>query len=89
MLQAALVKPDTAIDIAMYTYKGKLPDLVMFEDEEPVDALLKWGKLAAKDNHPIVREPIHWEILDELCNHKESLTCTWTRAWEFLNIWDP
>jgi hypothetical protein len=81
-----LVEPDTAVDIAMHTYEGKLPDLVIFEDEEPVDALLKWGKLAAKDHHPIVREPIYWEILDELCNQTETLTCTRTRAWEFLNM---
>ena len=115
VLQAALVEPDTAVDIAMHTYEGKLPDLVVLEEEEPVDALLKWGKLAAKgaspcffpfpflpgmlslrsthislvpttDHHPIVREPIYWEILDELCNHTESLNCTRTRAWEFNNM---
>ena len=86
ILQTLLIEPDTQVDIAMHTYEGKLPDLVIFEDEEPVDALLKWGKLAAKDHHPIVREPIYWEILDELCNHTESLNCTRTRAWEFLNM---
>mmetsp|Transcript_1324 Transcript_1324/g.2858 ORF Transcript_1324/g.2858 Transcript_1324/m.2858 type:complete len:850 (+) Transcript_1324:50-2599(+) len=86
VLQAVLVEPDTAVDQAMHTYEGKLPDLIVFEDEEPVDALLKWGKLAAKDHHPIVREPIYWDILDELCSETESLTCTRTRAWEFLNM---
>ena len=86
VLQAVLVEPDTAVDQAMHTYEGKLPDLIVLEDEEPVDALLKWGKLAAKDHHPIVREPIYWEILDELCSETESLTCTRTRAWEFFNM---
>lgn len=86
VLQALLVEPDTAVDIAMHIYEGKLPDLIIFEDEEPADALLKWGKLAAKDHHPIVREPIYWEILDELCNRTEILHCSRTRAWEYLSM---
>lgn len=85
-LQAVLVEPDTDIDKAMHVYEGKLPDIVILEGEEPVDALLKWGKLAAKDHHPIVREPIYIEILDELCHKTENLNCTRTRAWEFLNL---
>ncbi|KAL3795817.1 hypothetical protein ACHAW5_004767 [Stephanodiscus triporus] len=86
VMQASLVEPDTAVDQAMHKHEGKLPDLIIFEDEEPVDALLKWGKLAAKDHHPIVREPIYWEILDELCTRTESLRCSRTRAWEFLSM---
>ena len=85
-LQAVLVDPDTDVDKAMHVYEGKLPDIVVLEDEEPVDALLKWGKLAAKDHHPIVREPIYVEILDELCQKTEILNCTRYRAWEFVNL---
>jgi hypothetical protein len=85
-LQAVLVEPDTDIDKAMHVYEGKLPDIVILEGEEPVDALLKWGKLAAKDHHPIVREPIYVEIFDELCHKTDNLNCTRTRAWEFLNL---
>ena len=85
-LQAVLVEPDTDVDKAMHIYEGKLPDIAVLEDEEPVDALLKWGKLAAKDHHPIVREPIYVEILDELCRKTETLNCTRTRAWEFTNL---
>lgn len=91
ILQTLLIEPDTQVDQAMHTFEGKLPDLVVIEDEEPVDALLRWGKIAAKEHldenwTPIVREPIYYEILDELCNQTESLTCTRTRAWEFLNM---
>eukprot|EP00804_Cyclotella_cryptica_P019004 CCRYP_006482-RA/>CCRYP_006482-RA protein AED:0.06 eAED:0.03 QI:0/0/0/1/1/1/5/0/940 len=96
VLQAVLVEPDVAVDEAMHTFEGKLPDLVIFEGEEPVDALVKWSKEAAKvgteaaakqeDWRPIVREPIYWEILDELCSKTEGLTCTRQRAWEFLNM---
>jgi len=91
ILQTLLIEPDTQVDQAMHTFEGKLPDLVVFEDEEPVDALLRWGKIAAKEHldenwTPIVRQPIYYEILDELCNQTESLTCTRTRAWEFLNM---
>jgi len=49
ILQAVLVEPDVSVDKAMHTFEGRLPDLIIFEGEEPVDALLKWGKEAAKD----------------------------------------
>lgn len=84
VLQAVLVEPNADIDQAMHTYEGRLPDIVIYEDEEPVDVLLKWGKEASKEHHPIVREPIYWELLDELCNKTEGLTCSRMRAWEFL-----
>ena len=86
ILQAVLVEPDTSVDKAMHTFEGKLPDLIILEGEEPVDALLKWGKEAAKDHHPIVRENIYWELLDELCNQTESLSCERNRAWEYLDL---
>eukprot|EP00986_Skeletonema_menzelii_P016476 scaffold14743_cov74-Skeletonema_menzelii.AAC.1 len=74
ILQAVLVEPNVSVDKAMHTLEGKLPDLIILEDEEPVDALLKWGKEAAKVHHPIVRENVYWELLDELCNQTESLS---------------
>ena len=94
VLQAVLVEPDVAVDEAMHTFEGKLPDIIIYEGEEPVDALVKWGKEASKvgteasakqeDWRPIVREPIYYEILDELCNRVDNLVCTRKRAWEFL-----
>ncbi len=86
ILQAVLVEPDNAVDQAMHTYEGKLPDLIIYEDEEPVDALLKWGKEAARKHHPIVREPIYNEIFDELCSKTDKLKCTRARAWESLKM---
>jgi len=85
-LQVVLVEPDNAVDQAMHTYEGKLPDLIIYEDEEPVDALIKWGKEAARKHHPIVREPIYNEIFDELCNKTDKLKCTRSRAWESLKM---
>ena len=91
ILQAVLVEPNTAVDKAMHVYEGRLPDLIILEDEEPADALIKWGgsipaaKSPETDLHPVVREPMYWEILNELCN-KTSLICTRNRAWEFLNL---
>ena len=94
VLQAVLVEPDVAVDEAMHTFEGKLPDLVIYEGEEPVDALVKWGKEASKvgtdanskqeDWRPVVRESIYYEILDELCNRVDGLQCNRERAWEFL-----
>ena len=86
VMQAALIEPDTQVDIAMHAYEGKLPDLVIHEDVEPIDALIAWAKLASKDHHPIVRESIYHEILDELCNQTETLVCTRTRAFEKLEM---
>jgi len=86
ILQVVLVEPDNAVDQAMHTYEGKLPDLIIYEDEEPVDALIKWGKEAARKHHPIVREPIYNEIFDELCNKTDKLKCTRSRAWESLKM---
>jgi hypothetical protein len=86
ILQAVLVEPNPSVDKAMHTFEGKLPDIIVLEGEEPVDALLKWGKEAAKDHHPIVRENIYWELLDELCTETESLSCTRDRAWEYLDL---
>ena len=86
ILQAVLVEPDTSIDTAMHTFEGKLPDLLVLEGEEPVDALLKWGKEAAKHHHPIVRESIYWDLLEELCEQTESLICVRDRAWEYLDM---
>lgn len=93
-LQSLMVEPDERVDKAMHVYEGKLPDLEILENEEPVDALLRWGKLAAKehldakDYQSIVRQPIYLEILEELCGDpsKTSLTCTRTRAHEFLSM---
>lgn len=93
-LQSLMVEPDERVDKAMHVYEGKLPDLEILENEEPVDALLRWGKLAAKehldakDYQSIVRQPIYLEILEELCGDqsKTNLTCTRTRAHEFLSM---
>jgi hypothetical protein len=48
VLQAVLVEPMDEIDEAFHTFDGKLPDLIILEGEEPVDALVKWGKEASK-----------------------------------------
>merc|ERR1712038_340014 len=86
MVQFLFVEPKDNIDQAMHIHEGKLPDLVILEDQEPVDAVLRWGKLAAKDHHPIVREPIYWDVLDRVCNEIKYGKCTRRRAWEYIDM---
>jgi len=81
--QALFIEPSNEIDQAMHLHEGKLPDLLIFEDEEPVDAILRWGELAAKSHHPIVREPIHWDVLDKVCM---TIVCRRKRAWESIDM---
>jgi len=81
-----LIEPIDGIDSAMHMHEGKLPDLTIFEEEEPADAVLKWAKEAARKHHPIVRKPIHLEILEKVCNDTRHLTCTRTRAWESIDM---
>jgi hypothetical protein len=86
IFHANIIEPENAIDQAMHMYEGQLPDLVVFEDDEPVDVLLKWGKLASKDHHPIVREPIYWDILQKVCSEIRFISCRRTRAWRSIDM---
>ena len=84
--QARFIEPTNEIDHAMHVHEGKLPDLIILETEEPVDKILKWGKLAAKDHHPIVRESIYWDILNKVCREIKHTKCERKRAWESIDI---
>ena len=84
--QVTLIEPSDSIDQALHIYEGKLPDFHVYEGDEPVDALLKWGKLAAKDHHPIVRESIYWEILGKVCAEIQYESCKRKRAWEYIDM---
>ena len=84
--QVTLIEPSDSIDQAMHIFEGKLPDLKVFEEEEPVDALMKWGKVAAKDHHPIVRESIYWNLLDKMCTEFQYGSCKRQRAWEYIDM---
>ena len=75
IIQTTLIEPKNEIDHAMHLFEGKLPDLVILEGQEPVDAVLLWGKAAAKDHHPIVREPIYWDVLDKVCAEIKHTQC--------------
>ena len=83
-LHTLFIEPVNDIDRAMHVFEGKLPDLFIYEGEEPADSILRWAKEASRRFHPIVRQPIHWEILDKICI--ESLTCTRRRAWEVIDM---
>ena len=85
-VQAYIIEPLDYIDKAMYEHEGKLPDLFIYEEEEPIDAILRWGKNASKIYHPIVREPIFWELLDRACNQTEKFNCKRKRAWELIDM---
>jgi hypothetical protein len=84
--QAIFIEPESRIDLAMHIHEGRLPDIVILENQEPVDIILRWGKLAAKDHHPIVREPIYWDILEKVCNEIKFISCERQRAWEYIDM---
>lgn len=84
--QSIFIEPKSDLDQAMHIYDGKLPDIVILENQEPVDMILKWGKLAAKDHHPIVREPIYWDMLEKVCNEVRFVKCARQRAWEYIDM---
>ncbi len=86
VVHTKFVEPENEIDHAMHLYEGKLPDLKIYEGQEPVDALLLWGKAAAKDHHPIVREPIYFDILDKVCAEIKHVQCTRMRAWRHMDM---
>lgn len=80
------IEPKGVVDQAFHIFDGRLPDIVILENEEPVDVILKWGKLAAKDHHPIVREPIYWDMLKKVCSEVKFTKCTRQRAWEHIDM---
>ena len=84
------IEPADEIDVAVHLQEGRLPDLYIFEGQEAADAVLKWGKEAARKHHPIVRQPIHYEILDKICSGSDpeaaNVTCTRRRAWEAIDM---
>jgi len=86
LTQSLLVEPRNSLDQLLHIHHGKLPDLQILEDQEPVDAILKWAKKAAKDHHPIVREPIYWDIIDKTCLEIQGIECKRRRAWEIIDM---
>ena len=68
MFHVEVIEPNSQIDQAMHMFEGKIPNLIIYENEEPVDAVLRWGKLASKDHHPIVREKIYFDVLGRACD---------------------
>ncbi len=86
LCQAKFIEPRNEIDRIMHIEDGKLPDLQILEEEEPVDAILLWGKKAAKDHHPIVREKIYWDLLEKTCLEIEGVDCKRRRAWEYIDM---
>ena len=83
---AILIEPKNEIDKLMHIHEGKLPKLQILEGQEPVDAILMWGKIAAKDHHPIVREPIYWDLLEKTCAEIKGVKCKRRRSWEYIDM---
>lgn len=84
--QAIFIEPKGDIDQAMHLHEGRLPDIIVLENQEPVDVILKWGRLASKDHHPLVREPIYWDILAKVCSEIHQFQCKRLRAWEYIDM---
>jgi hypothetical protein len=62
------IEPDPNIDMAMHNFMGKLPDLEILEGQYVADAVWKWAKDGEKKHHPLLRQPVHWGLIDEICN---------------------
>ena len=86
LLHVKFIEPENEIDRLMHIHEGRLPDLQILEEQEPVDAILLWGKKAAKDHHPIVREPIYFDILEKTCAEIKGVECKRMRAWEYIDM---
>ena len=86
LMQAILVEPGNQLDRLMHYHEGKLPDLHILEGQEPVDAILQWAKVASKDHHPIVREPIYWDLIEKACLEINNVKCNRKRAWEYIDM---
>lgn len=80
------IEPKEELDRAMHIHEGRLPDIVILENQEPADVILKWGRLASKDHHPVVREPIYYDILAKVCNEIKHVRCKRWRAWEYIDM---
>jgi hypothetical protein len=39
----------------------------VLDGQEVADAVLLWAKAAEKEHHPLLRKPIYWSLIDELC----------------------
>eukprot|EP00587_Corethron_hystrix_P003774 CAMPEP_0113321936 /NCGR_PEP_ID=MMETSP0010_2-20120614/15250_1 /TAXON_ID=216773 ORGANISM="Corethron hystrix, Strain 308" /NCGR_SAMPLE_ID=MMETSP0010_2 /ASSEMBLY_ACC=CAM_ASM_000155 /LENGTH=513 /DNA_ID=CAMNT_0000180227 /DNA_START=13 /DNA_END=1551 /DNA_ORIENTATION=- /assembly_acc=CAM_ASM_000155 len=81
----AFVEPTDMIDRAMHS-REYLPDLEIFENEEPADAVMRWAKEASRKHHPIVRQPIHEMLLEHVCARTDLFNCTRRRAWELMDF---
>ena len=62
------IEPDPNIDVAMHNFMGKLPDLEILEGQHVADAVWKWAKDGEKKHHPLLRQPVHWGLINEICN---------------------
>ena len=79
------VEPNNSIDVAIHAHEGRLPDLLVYEGDEPVDAILRWVKDTSKEFHPLARQPIHFNLIEEVCGSK-IVNCTRRRAWEEIDM---
>ena len=66
---AWFVEPDPNIDRLMHDFLGKLPEIEIFEGQEVADAVWDWAKVGEKKHHPLLRQPLYWELIDEICDY--------------------
>lgn len=67
-----LIEPTPSIDSAMHAFKGSLPKLQVLEGEEAADAVWRWAKEGAKTHHPLFRQPVYYDLIDELCGISDN-----------------
>jgi len=86
-LWATGVEPRDYIDLAMHNHNGLIDDysVEVLEGQEVADAVWAFAKKAQKKHHPLLRRPIYWTMIDELCEELPD-QCTRKKAFERLNF---
>jgi len=71
----------------MHEFLGKLPELEIFENQEVADAVNFWAKEGGKKHHPLLRQPVYYNLMDEVCNDPglAHLKCTRRRVHEEID----
>ena len=85
ILHVTMINSNNDIDYAIHAQEGKLSDLLIYEGDEPVDAIMRWIKDTSKEHHPLARGPIHLDLINEVCG-SEKFTCSRKRAWEQIDM---
>jgi len=87
-LWALAIEPKDSIDWAMHDFTGLIKDfpLEVMEGQQVADAVWDWAKRAEKVHHPLLRKPVHWGLIDELCEELGESQCSRKKAHDRIDF---